>query len=124
MSAPFVSIPTLDDPNRSVAPDQRVQIVINIRAEVLDAEVVRRKANVWLLDNVGNLLGASTPELVLGERLLWRYDVVLGIPNLDQPGSGALYKVGQILLDAESGEVENAAELIEELQANASAIAR
>jgi hypothetical protein len=99
-----------------------MQIVVNIQAEVLDAEEVRRKANVWLLEYVGNLLGAEMPELILGERLLWRYDVVLGLPNLDQPGTGDVYQVGQILLDAVTGEVQNADALAEELRVHAATV--
>ena len=118
----YVSIPFFGEASRSVAPEQRVKVVVNVNADVLDAEIARRKANVWLLDHVGNLLGASTPELVIGERLMWRYDVILGIPNLEQPGSGAMYKVGQIMLDAETGEIENASEVAQELQQNAAAL--
>ena len=118
----YVSIPLLDDASRSVSPEQRVKVVVNVNAEVLDAEIARRKANVWLLDHVGNLLGTSTPELVIGKRIMWRYDVILGIPNLAQPGSGAMYKVGQIMVDAETGEIENADEVARELQQNAAAI--
>ena len=124
MSTTFVAIAATDQDSSEVASDQQMEIVVNIQATVLDAEVVRRKANLWLLDRVGNLLGASKPELILGERLVWRYDVVLGVPNLAQAGSGALYKVGQMMLDAQTGDVIDAEGLVEELQANASAIAR
>lgn len=124
MSTTFVAIPAVEKNSRKVTPDQQMEIIVNIKATVLDAEVVRRKANVWLLDHVGNIVGASKPELILGERLVWRYDVVLGVPNLAQPGSGALYKVGQMMLDAQTGDVLDAEGLVEELQANASAIAR
>lgn len=118
----YVSIPSLDEASREVASEQRVRVVINVQADVLDAEIAQRKANVWLLDHVGNLLSASTPELVIGERLMWRYDVILGIPNLEQPGSGAMYKVGQIMLDAETGEIKNASEVAQELQQSAEAL--
>jgi hypothetical protein len=100
-----------------------MQVVVNIQAEVLDDEVARRKANAWLLENVGESLGTATPELLLGERLFWRYDVVLALPNEVQPGSGALYRLGQIVLDAMTGEVEDAAALAEELRAHVDAIA-
>jgi hypothetical protein len=109
---------------RKATPGQHMQILVNIQAEVLDSELARRKANVWLLENAGNLLGAEMPELLLGDRLLWRYDVILGVPNLDQPGTGDVHRVGQIVLDAVTGEVQNADTLVEELQAHAAAVAR
>ncbi len=101
----------------------RMQVVINIQAEVLDSEVARHMANAWLLENVGTLLGTTTAELVLGERLFWRYDVMLGLPNPAQPGSGALYRIGQILLDAMSGEIQDADALAEELQVHVASVA-
>jgi hypothetical protein len=93
-----------------------MQVLVNIQAEVLDSEVARRKANVWLLENAGNLLGAEAPELILGDQLLWRYDVMLGTPSLEQPGIGDVHRVGQILLDAVTGDVQNAEALVEELR--------
>lgn len=122
MTAMVISVQ--NSPDRKPISDQRVQVMVNVQAEVLDAEVARRKANVWLLENVGNLLGAEKPELILGERLLWRYDVILGYPNLEQPGIGEIYRVGQIVLDAITGEVQDANKLIEELQRNAATVGR
>lgn len=124
MTATVVTIPIQENTTQNTAGDQRVQIVVHIHAEVLEAEAARRKANGWLLDQVVNLLSATEPELVLKDRLFWRYDVILGIPNTAQPGSGALYRVGQIMLDAVTGEVEDGETLAEELKASAAAIVR
>ena len=93
-----------------------MQVMVNIRADVIDPEVARRKANGWLLDNAGNLLAAVTPELLLGEQLQWRFDVVLGVPDLAAPGQGTTQRIGQITVDAISGEVMTAPELAAELQ--------
>ena len=114
-----IVIPLSHDARGKTTSSERIQIVVNIQVEVLDAELVRRKANVWLLENVGNLLGAENPELILGERLLWRYEVILGLPSLEQPGTGNLYRVGQIVLDAVTGEIQNSDGLAEELQVHA-----
>lgn len=125
MTAMVVAIPLSNDNEGHDTHNQRVKVEIHIEAEVLDAEVARHAANEWLPDNVGNLLGATMPELlVVDERLFWRFDVILGVPNQAQPGSGAMYKVGQILLDATTGEIENPDDLIQELQTSASSIAR
>jgi hypothetical protein len=118
MTAMIIPVPA----HESTTP--RMQVVINIQTEVMDSEVARHIANAWLLEHVGNLLGTTTAELVLGERLFWRYDVMLGLPNPAQPGSGALYRIGQIVLDASSGEVQNADALAEELQTHVASVAR
>ena len=78
----------------------RLQISVHIQAEVLAAEAARREANFWLLENIGNLLRAETPELVLGERLVWRVDIVL-----TSPSQGRVGVVGRLEIDATTGEV-------------------
>jgi hypothetical protein len=45
--------------------------------------------------------------------------VILDIPILQEPGSGDLYRIGQILLDAVTGEVVNSDTLAEELRVHA-----
>jgi hypothetical protein len=124
MTATVVTIPIQVDTNQNAAADARVQIIVHIHSEVLDVDVARRRANERLLSHAGNLLGATEPELVLKDRLFWRYDVILGVPNSVQPGSGAMYRVGQIMLDAVSGEIADADALAEELRASASAVVR
>ncbi len=86
------------------------RINVHIEADVLPAEVVRRKANVWLLNHVGNLLGAENPELVVTEKLLWRVEVILTSPTRGQLG-----KVGNLYLDAVTGEALPGDNLIDEL---------
>ncbi len=77
-----------------------LRVDVHVQAEVLGSEVARRKANVWLLINAGNLLGAENPRLCLAERLLWKVDVVLTWPT-----RGCMGKVGELQLDAKTGEV-------------------
>ena len=89
---------------------------------MVDPETARRSANVWLLDNVGNLLGTENPELIMGSQLLWRCDVVLGTPSLDQPGKGNSYRVGQIRLDAATGEIQDTDTLAEDLLSHAATV--
>ncbi len=77
-----------------------LRVDVHVEAEVLGSEVARRKANVWLLINAGNLLGAENPRLCVEERLLWEVDVVLTWPT-----RGCMGTVGQLRLDAKTGEV-------------------
>jgi hypothetical protein len=96
----------------------RIHVNIHIQAEVMAAEVARRQANVWLLENVGNLLRAESPELVLHDRLIWRVQVILTSPSL-----GSVGRIGSIELDATSGAVLSSDSLIEELITNAQTVA-
>lgn len=104
--------------------EARMQVTVHIDTEVLDPEVARRKANVWLLETVGNLLGAENAELILSEPMRWRYDVILGLPHLNYTGSGDLFRIGMIEVHAANGEVLNQLELAEELHTSAAAAAR
>jgi hypothetical protein len=96
----------------------RIQVNVHIQVEVLAAEVARRQANVWLLENVGNLLRAESPELVLGERLVWRVHIILTSPSL-----GSVGRIGSLELDATTGEVLSSESLIQELITNAQTVA-
>ena len=73
----------------------RLQVSVHVQAEVLSAEAARREANYWLLENVGNLLRADNPELVLRDRLVWRIDVAR-----ISPARGQIGVVGRIEIDA------------------------
>jgi hypothetical protein len=85
-------------PQTNEAP--RLQVSVHIQAEVLSAETARRRANVWLLENVGNLLRAESPELVLSDRLVWRMDIVL-----TSPSRGRVGRVGRLELEATTGDI-------------------
>ena len=104
----------------------RIRVSVNLQAEVLSPAIARRKANVWLLETVGNLLGAENPELVLDDastplRPLWRCDVVLGLPSVATPGAGDRYLIGKIAVDAVTGKIVDPERCAAELHANAAA---
>lgn len=88
----------------------RLQVSVHIQAEIWSAEAARRQANFWLLENVGNLLRAESPELVLGDRLVWRADIVLTSPRRGRIGA-----VGRLEIDATTGEVLANDKLAEEI---------
>lgn len=95
----------------------RLQVNVHIQVEVLSADAARREANYWLLEDVGNLLRADNPDLVLGEQLVWRFDIVLTPPTRGQVGV-----VGRIELDAITGKVLADETLAEELTPRAHAL--
>lgn len=78
-----------------------LKIAVHIDTEVLNPEVARRKANVWLLLYVGHLLRADNPELLWEKgELRWRYDLLL-----TQPSYGVVGKVANLCVHAITGEV-------------------
>jgi len=111
MAQLIIPVPQTDD-----AP--RLQISVHIQAEVLSAEVARRWANAWLLKNVGNLLRAESPELVLGDQLTWRVGVVLTSPTRGRVG-----RVGWLEIDATTGDVAADDALAQEIITRARALA-
>lgn len=101
---------------------ERIQISVNVHANVIVADKAKKAANVWLLMQAGNLLRADNPELLLADTLLWRFDVSLSVPNLAISGTGEVHRVGKIHVDAHSGKVLSTNTLIDELKANADAL--
>ncbi len=117
-------MPIHSQTERGVIAGDRMQVMVNVQAEVLHPEMARRMANGWLLDHAGNLLGAENPELILDDPMRWRCDVILGVPNLQKPGAGDRLRIGHISMDAVSGEILNSESLAEELQNNAAVASR
>ncbi|MBK8047254.1 MAG: hypothetical protein IPK16_09115 [Anaerolineales bacterium] len=122
----IMTVPTKTKRGASLrsASTERMQVKVHIDTEVLAPEIARRRANVWLLETVGNLLGAQNAELILDEPLRWRFDAILGMPDLDHPGTGDLFRVGMIEIDAMTGEVLNPEQLAEELHISAASAVR
>lgn len=94
----------------------RMQLNVHLQAEILSPEAARRQANLWLLENVGNLLRAEAPELIAGEQLVWRLDVMLTSPR-----RGIVGQVGRLELEASTGNIvagdASAQEILDHAQA-------
>ena len=95
----------------------KLRIAVHIETDVLNPEVARRTANVWLLLYAGHLLRADNPELILRDGLFWRYDVILTSPH-----GGDIGAVGQIQVTAETGEVIARESLADELSAQSTSL--
>lgn len=67
----------------------------------VSAEVARQRANRFLIMNLGDQLYAGTPELVIGEQLSWRVPVHLALSR-----GGYLGKIGDLRIDAQTGDLE------------------
>jgi hypothetical protein len=103
--------------------NQQIEVMVHVQVQVLDPDVARRRANVWLGMNAGHLLMVENPELLLGDPIQWRFDVILSTPRRNQPGTATQQPIGQIRLNANTGEVIEPARLIPLLTTSAAALA-
>ncbi len=96
-------------------------IMVYIEPEILPAETARKRANVWLLYNVGNLLRAEQPKLMLTNQrqLYWGVDVMLTSPSV-----GNLGRVGQLEIDATTGEILNNLNVAQEIMTNVQSLVK
>lgn len=98
-----------------------LKVSVEISAEIrVSADEARRKVNGWLLNNLSYLIvGERQPELVVGEKVLWRVAV-----NHTLPGFGAIGRIGTIDVDVESGEIQPVSpEQLEEMKRRAKTLA-
>ncbi len=89
----------LVQPNLPTESEVKVELSLTSRLNVTEFSA-RRKINKLLLDNVGNLLYTKEPNLVIGQRLLWRVPIWLSLPT-----TGPLGEVGTLDIDAQTGEI-------------------
>ena len=81
------------------------QAEINLRIEVksrfnITSLVACQNVNLFLLFNLGNLVTAGEPILLIGEKLRWRVPVIYSLP-----GKGQLGQVGELAVNVETGEI-------------------
>ena len=98
----------------------QININISVSAKMnLTALVARRKVNVFLLNEVSTGLGGDQPSLlVANDRVCWRVPVVLALST-----RGRLGQVGQIDVDAQTGELLTTPQLIQEIKDHANRLA-
>jgi hypothetical protein len=98
----------------------QVNIQINVSAKInLTATIARRKVNVFLLNEVSTGLGGDAPDLIVqNDRVCWRVPVILALPS-----RGRLGQVGQIDIDAQSGELLISSQIIDEIRQHANRLA-
>lgn len=71
----------------------------------ITAKEAQRQVNRWLLLDVSYLMGADPPTLVIGEQVVWRVAVWLGLPHTGKVGI-----VGTVDVDVEIGTMYNLTE--------------
>lgn len=80
----------------------QVDITVRVSTTLNVTQVAaQRKINVFVLNEIGTGLGGDTPTLVIhNDRLCWRVPVILALVP-----KGRLGQVGQIDVDAQTGEI-------------------
>jgi hypothetical protein len=92
----------------------RTTVQVNVTAEQ-----ARRKVDTWLLLEVSMMMGAESPTLVVGERTLWRVPARFTAPHVGRVGT-----VGQVDVDAGSGELYDLAAAKEAILCRAKELAK
>jgi hypothetical protein len=78
---------------------------------MLDERTARRRADRWLEDNVGNVVAAKNSSLIhLNNRDIWRFEAFITGPHIDPMGP-----IGQVEVDATTGQVLTTSEMAEEM---------
>lgn len=97
-----------------------IEIDIKVRAQNrISATVAQRRVSRLVLDRVSNLMCGNPPTLLVADRLRWRVPVWLGFPKL-----GLIGKVGEIDVDADTGEMLFDETMLEEMRERGDALAR
>src|SRR5712691_4593025 len=86
-----------------VTPPQGAAVAIRIELTAqanITPFVARQKVTGFVILEIGERMRGDQPELVVGDRLCWSVPVVL-----TSPSRGVVGKVGDILVDATTGEL-------------------
>ena len=89
-----------------------LQILVEATVTV-DTKVARKRAIVWLVSEVGNMLSVGIPKLVIGNQAVWRYPVLLTSSQ-----EGIVGEVGQVDVDTMTGKPAVNDELKDRILAN------
>jgi hypothetical protein len=80
---------------------------------IINESAAQKKVTKWLVSEVGNLLMAGIPELVIGPQTVWRVPVLL-----TSSAVGIVGKIGFINVEADTGDLLIPPESIEQLLTN------
>ncbi len=84
-----------------------------VLAATLDEPTARRRANRWLADNVGNVVGTGKPGVLLqtGNHTVWRFEAfIIGLTYATPLGP-----LGQVEVEANTGQVLNNQQAAQEM---------
>lgn len=79
----------------------------------LDERIARRKANTWLAEHVGNVVGTEKQGVLrqTGQQAVWRFEAfVTGVTYITPLGP-----LGQVEVDANTGQILSTPQIAQEL---------
>lgn len=80
---------------------QKLNINITVVATVnVDAKTAHKRATLWLINEVGNMLFGGAPDLVISNQTLWRVPVIASSSEVDRHD-----QIGVVDVNAASGEL-------------------
>ena len=82
------------------------------------ALAAKRKVGRFVADEIGYLLRAGEPKLVVGQRMVWRVPVTLALPT-----AGDIGQTGEIDVDVDTGKLNLTPELIHSIAQNGERLA-
>jgi hypothetical protein len=95
----------------------KIELTVTAKVNVTDV-IAQRKVSRLLLDRVGNLLYGERPSLVVGQRMLWRVPIWLGLPTV-----GPVGQVGTLDVDTQTGEILFTQQILTEIAERGDALA-
>jgi hypothetical protein len=106
-------------PGLAAPSSAKLDINIHVSGELaIGPQIARQRVTRFTVSHIGNLLCGGEPELVVGQRFSWRVPVMLTSPR-----RGIVGRVGELHVDAQTGELDVDETLIERIQRNARALA-
>lgn len=106
-----ITLEAIDVPESGLL-ELNIQQIVNIK---VNADTARRRVTRYVGDYVGDLLYGENPMLVLrGSRAVWRVPVVVATGEM-----GRIGQVGAMDVDVETGELNVAESLVQEIEYNA-----
>jgi hypothetical protein len=98
----------------------QLNVHISVEATVnVDAKSARRRVTAWLASEVGNMLIAGEPRLVISENTVWRLPALLTSSE-----RGIIGEVGCVDVDAVTGELIAGNELRTQIVNNVNGLIR
>ncbi len=84
----------------------------------ITADEAQKKVNHWLFTQVSCMMGAATPTLAVGPRIVWRVPAILTATHLGEVGAA-----GTVDVDVQTGEMDSSPLCKERILQGASALA-
>ena len=105
--------------NQTIPEAGPLKLDIKISTDLkVSAKEAQHKVSMLLFDQVSYLMFGDAPQLVIGNRIVWRVPAYLSLPQLGKFGP-----FGTLDVDAENGEIQPLTpELIAEMTGNAQAL--